>query len=250
MLDHVSEVAAPRRLVLGGMPQREGFPEMPAFGDRLTEDEFVPQVRALVIEPQAPRELPAPHRERQPDQIVGVDQVERRCVEIELGVDRAVERELHPFAEVGSVRAEDPEPVGDPDRADIGAERGRRGSAHVAQERPVALRIRDERAEKIAAREPDEAQALFGGDAGVAQAPAEVSATHGAGSQQARDDEQGDPRDGREAVHGIPPWAASGRGRHGFAGCYGSALSNFAASGGRRGTRCSNRIARVSSGSP
>jgi mono/diheme cytochrome c family protein len=28
-----------KRIVLEGMPQREGFPEMPAFGDRLTEQE-------------------------------------------------------------------------------------------------------------------------------------------------------------------------------------------------------------------
>lgn len=28
-----------RRIVLEGMPQREAFPEMPAFGDRLTEEE-------------------------------------------------------------------------------------------------------------------------------------------------------------------------------------------------------------------
>src|SRR6478752_1685967 len=54
-------------------------------------------MRALVVQPRAPAEAFAPERQRQPDDVVRVDQVVRWGIEAKLGEDAPNDIELHPI---------------------------------------------------------------------------------------------------------------------------------------------------------
>jgi hypothetical protein len=64
----------------------------------LAQQELVAQVRALMVEPQARGERTASHRDRKPDDVIGVDQIVGRLVEIELGEHAALEAHLKTVA--------------------------------------------------------------------------------------------------------------------------------------------------------
>src|SRR6186713_2398775 len=119
---------------------------------------FVAKVRALVIDAHARREPSAAERERQPNHVIGVQQVVRRSAEVELREHAGAECELETVAGMRAVPASETERVAYADGCNVERRVGEVVSRLVLEEarkRVERLGVGNERAENIAARQGD-----------------------------------------------------------------------------------------------
>src|SRR5678816_2240953 len=116
-------------------------------------------MRALMVDTRPDAEAVSTDRERHTDDVVGVDQIVRRGVEIELGEDRPDDIELNAFTGLRSAPAHQAEAVAEPDGCNRGpftgwlCNRGE-GAAKQARKRARLLGIRDDRTEDLVLWEP------------------------------------------------------------------------------------------------
>ena len=87
-----------------------------AVRDSVVEEELVSEVTALVIEAHPSRPAPAPESQLRTDQVIGVEEIERRSIEVELREDRAEHAHLEPVASAGVAHAPDAERASETDQ--------------------------------------------------------------------------------------------------------------------------------------
>src|SRR5207253_8279428 len=87
----------------------------------IVEEELVAQVAALVIEAHSSRPAPAAEGQLRPDDVIGVEEVPRGSVEVELRKDPAEQAHLKPVAAAGLPQAPDAERAPERDEGRVDA---------------------------------------------------------------------------------------------------------------------------------
>src|SRR6478736_5594987 len=105
-----------------------------------------------MVEPEPHREYSAPHRDRKTDNVVGVDEIVRRHIEIELREHAALEADLEPIAGFRAAKAQETERIADADGPDVHVAVIAR-LVEVADERALSLRVGEQRTEDVPARQ-------------------------------------------------------------------------------------------------